>query len=124
MTDAPALVSAVAIAAPMPRAPPVTRALRPARLFSLIVCSSLCDFHLVCFSACLSTRRCLPSGQAVAEASRCCSPAWKKCRLTGMDGWTAAAALRAVPPCAQLVAAAMLGNLTLVQDCLDDRPKT
>jgi len=29
MTDAPALASAVAIAAPIPRAPPVTRALRP-----------------------------------------------------------------------------------------------
>src|SRR6202035_4998475 len=36
ITEAPAFVSASAIAAPMPRAPPVTRALRPASLFSLI----------------------------------------------------------------------------------------
>src|SRR6516225_3452744 len=44
ITEAPAFVSASAIAAPIPRAPPVTKALRPTRLFSLIVCSFLCYF--------------------------------------------------------------------------------
>jgi hypothetical protein len=61
----------------------VTRALRPARLFSLIIHSSLCDFIVV-------TRRCLPSGQ---DAARWASLLLirKDCRLTGMNGWAALA---------------------------------
>src|SRR5947207_15509705 len=97
ITEAPAFVSASAIAAPMPRAPPVTRALRPARLFSLIVHSSLGDFVV-------ATRRCLPSGQDAARLG-------------------SAGVLPALPPRAQLLPAAMLGNLTLAQEYLDDRPK-
>src|SRR5882762_3013970 len=112
ITEAPALVSASAIAAPMPRAPPVTRALRPARLFSLIAYSSLCDFIVV-------TRRCLPSGEP-SGGEPVPHPLRKDFRLTGMNG---AGVPPALPPHAQLLPAAMLGNLTLAQEYLDDCPK-
>src|ERR1700675_2238177 len=115
ITEAPAFVSASAIAAPMPRAPPVTRALRPARLFSLIAYSSLCGFIVV-------TRRCLPSGQAAAQWASLLLIR-KDCRLTGMNGW-AALVLPALPPRAQLFRLRCLGNLTLAQEYLDDRPKS
>src|SRR6267142_3713940 len=116
ITEAPAFVSASAIAAPMPRAPPVTRALRPARLFSLIVHSSLGDFIV-------ATRRCLPSGQ---DAARWASPLLIKKRLSAdrNERLGSAGVLPALPPRAQLLPAAMPGNLTLAQEYLDDRPKS
>src|SRR6266851_980890 len=115
ITEAPAFVSASAIAAPMPRAPPVTRALRPARLFSLIVHPSLCDFIVV-------TRRCLPSGQNAAR--------WASLLLIRRlsadrhERLGSAGVLPAPPPRAQLLPAAILGNLTLAQEYLDDCPKS
>src|SRR6266404_7647908 len=110
ITEAPAFVSASAIAAPMPRAPPVTRALRPARLFSLIVYSSLCDFIV-------ATRRCLPSGEAAAPGGEPvpARPLRKKLSADRNERLDAVGALPALPPCTQLLPAAMLGNLTLVQ---------
>src|SRR5467141_2599183 len=118
ITEAPAFVSASAIAAPMPRAPPVTRALRPARLFSLIVCSSPCDFIVV-------TRRCLPSGEAAARRRACCSSsAEKKLSADRNERLDGAGVPPALPPRAQLLPAAMLGNLTLAQEYLDDCPKS
>src|ERR1700724_4364746 len=105
ITAAPAFVSASAIAAPMPRAPPVTRALRPARVFPLIVHSSLCDFIVV-------TRRWVrlpPRGRA------CCSSSAESFRLTGNERLDGAGVLPALPPRAQLLPAATHGNLTLAQ---------
>src|ERR1700726_788300 len=117
ITAAPAFVSASAIAAPMPRAPPVTRALRPARLFTLIVYSSLCDFRVV-------TCRCSPNGEAAARGRACySSSAEKKSSADWNERSDGAGVLPALPPRAQLLPAAMLGNLTLAREYLDDRPK-
>src|SRR6195256_520956 len=116
ITEAPAFVSASAIAAPMPRAPPVTKALRPARLLSLIMHSLPLWFH--CCDAQLPAERsgCRPVGEPVAHQKRLSAD---------RNEWLGSAGvLPALPPRAQLLPAAMLGNLTLAQEYLDDRPKS
>ena len=83
--------SARSHSAPMPRAPPVTRALRPARLFSPIVNSSLSDFIVV-------TRRCLPGGAAAGGRACCSSSADKKLSADRNERLDGAGVLPALPP--------------------------
>jgi hypothetical protein len=86
---------------------------------SLIVCSSLCDFIVV-------TRRRLWSGAAAAPGGEpvAARPLSKNFRLIGINGWAALVCCLLFLPRVQLLPAAMLGNLTLVQEYLDDCPKT
>jgi hypothetical protein len=61
---------------------------------------------------------------AAARASLLLLAAEKKPSADRNDGWTALVLPPAFPPCAQLLPAAIPGNLTLAQQYLDDRPKS